>query len=91
MKKKHYKFQVSHTTLEDPADPDPGSGAFLTPRSGMGYFRIPFPKPIFLRAYCQLFWQKVLQLFVDLLNFFLYHTYSKKKIEFFNICGYKKS
>ncbi len=32
--------------------PDPGSGAFLTPGSGIrnGFFRIPDPKPIFLRA-----------------------------------------
>jgi hypothetical protein len=35
------------------ADPDPGSGAFLPldPGSGMGFFRIPDPKPIFLRAW----------------------------------------
>jgi hypothetical protein len=32
------------------ADPDPGFGAFLTPGSGIGFFRIPDPKPIFLRA-----------------------------------------
>ena len=32
------------------ADPDPGSGAFLTPGSGIGFFRIPDPKPICLRA-----------------------------------------
>jgi hypothetical protein len=39
------------------ADPDPGSGAFLTPGSGIGFFRIPDlgsripdPKAIFLRA-----------------------------------------
>jgi hypothetical protein len=25
------------------ADPDPGSGAFLTPGSGIGFFRIPDP------------------------------------------------
>ncbi len=30
------------------ANPDPGSGAFLTPVSGIGFFRIP--DPIFLRA-----------------------------------------
>ena len=29
------------------ADPDPGSGAFLNPGSGIGFFRIPDPKPIF--------------------------------------------
>jgi hypothetical protein len=29
---------------------DPGSGAFLTPGSGIGYFRIPDRKPIFFRA-----------------------------------------
>jgi hypothetical protein len=40
------------------ADPDPGSGAFLTPGSGIqdpgsgiGFFRIPDPKTIFLRAF----------------------------------------
>jgi hypothetical protein len=39
------------------ADPDPGSGAFLTPGSGIqdpeyvfSGSRIPDPKPIFLRA-----------------------------------------
>ncbi len=30
---------------------DPGSGAFLTPGSGIGFFQIPDPKPLFLRAY----------------------------------------
>ncbi len=32
---------------------DPGSGAFLTPGlgSGIGFSRIPDPKPIFLRAW----------------------------------------
>jgi hypothetical protein len=25
------------------ADPDPGSGTFLTPGSGIGFFRIPDP------------------------------------------------
>jgi hypothetical protein len=30
------------------ADPDPGSGAFLT--HGKNVFRIPDPKPIYLRA-----------------------------------------
>jgi hypothetical protein len=29
---------------------DPGSGAFLTLGSGIGFFRIPDPKPIFLRT-----------------------------------------
>ncbi len=29
---------------------DPGSGAFLTPGSGIGFFRILDPRPIFLRA-----------------------------------------
>jgi hypothetical protein len=34
------------------ADPDPGSGAFLTPGSGIGFFRIPdlgsrIPNPYF--------------------------------------------
>jgi hypothetical protein len=30
-------------------DPDPGSGAFLTTGSGIGFFLIPDPKPILLR------------------------------------------
>jgi hypothetical protein len=29
------------------ADPDPGSGTFLTPGSGIGFFRIPDPTIIF--------------------------------------------
>jgi hypothetical protein len=32
------------------ADPDPGSGAFLTPGSEIGFFRIPDPKSILLRT-----------------------------------------
>ncbi len=32
------------------AYPDPGSGAFSTPRSGIGFSRIPDPNPIFFRA-----------------------------------------
>jgi hypothetical protein len=34
------------------ADPDSGSGAFVTPGYGIRnrFFRIPDPKPIFLRA-----------------------------------------
>ena len=32
------------------ADPDPGSGAFLTPGSVIGFFRISDPVLIFLRA-----------------------------------------
>jgi len=43
------------------ADPDPGSGSFLTPGSGIRnrFFsgsRIPDPKTIFLRAFWQFFW-----------------------------------
>jgi hypothetical protein len=30
------------------ADPDPGSGAFLPPGSGMNFFRIPDPRGMFL-------------------------------------------
>ncbi len=38
--------------LRSVADPDPGSGAFLTPGPGsvLGFFRIPDHKPISLRA-----------------------------------------
>jgi hypothetical protein len=53
-------YIVSPTGLEPSvADPDPGSGAFLTldpdPGSGIGFFpdpgsRIPDPNPIFFRA-----------------------------------------
>jgi hypothetical protein len=44
---------VSSTSV---ADPDPGFGAFLTPGSGIGFFRISYPgsKPIFLT----IFWVK---------------------------------
>ncbi len=40
------------------ADPDPGSGAFWTldPGSGIGFFRIPDPKTIFLWAFWHFFW-----------------------------------
>jgi hypothetical protein len=40
------------------ADPDPGSGAFLTldPGYGIGFFRIPDPKSIFLQW--SIFWSK---------------------------------
>ncbi len=45
------------------ADPDPGSGAYLTPDpgSGVGFFRIPDsdPKPIFWELEWQCFGQKV--------------------------------
>jgi hypothetical protein len=37
------------------ADPDPGSGAFLTPRFGKGFFRIPDPKPIFFESLMTIF------------------------------------
>ncbi len=47
-----------HFPKSSVADPDPGSGAFLTPGSGIRnrFFpdpgsRIPDPKPIFLRAW----------------------------------------
>jgi hypothetical protein len=30
------------------ADPDPGSGAFLPPGSGMNFFRIPDPAPFLM-------------------------------------------
>ncbi len=32
-----------YSLLTSVADPDPGSGAFLTPGSGIGFFRIPDP------------------------------------------------
>ncbi len=53
------KFCFSCLVSSSVADPDPGSGAFLTPGSGSGirnrFFpdpgsRIPDPKPIFSRA-----------------------------------------
>jgi hypothetical protein len=48
------------------ADPDPGSGAFFTPGSGIGFFRIldpgsriPDPKPmVFLRAWLKFLGKK---------------------------------
>ncbi len=45
-------FYLDRTVTEgvSVADPDPGSGAFLTldPRSGIDFFRMPDHKPIFL-------------------------------------------
>jgi hypothetical protein len=53
-----YSVQFSAIMRGRVADPDPGSGAFLTPGSGIlnRFFpdpgsRIPDPKPIFLRTY----------------------------------------
>jgi hypothetical protein len=40
------EFVTIFRMAADAADPDPGSGAFLTPGS-----RIPDPKPIILRAW----------------------------------------
>jgi hypothetical protein len=58
-----YPFRISDPESKNSnkicsvADPDAGSGAFLTPGSGIGFFRIPDPgsripdpKPIHLRA-----------------------------------------
>ncbi len=42
---------VNAKVVTSVAEPDPGSGAFLTSGSGIGFFRIPDPKLIFLRAY----------------------------------------
>jgi hypothetical protein len=59
-KRKLYSFLWEVFLIGDGsvADPDPGSGAFLTPESGIRnrFFpdsgsRIPDPKPIYLRAY----------------------------------------
>ncbi len=45
-------FHIFLLVFTSVADPDPGSGAFLPldPGSGIGFFRFPDPKPIFLRA-----------------------------------------
>jgi hypothetical protein len=50
------------------ADPDPGSGAFLTPGSGMGKVRIRIRDPdptriIFPRAQKPFFWVKILKFY----------------------------
>ncbi len=61
-----YRLEISYASFlmanHSVADPDPGSGAFLAPGSGIRnrFFpdpgsRIPDPKPIFLRAYWQFF------------------------------------
>jgi len=34
-------MRIRHPAFFSVADPDPGSGALLTPGSGMGLFRIP--------------------------------------------------
>jgi hypothetical protein len=54
-------LHIIHILFSHPfsgVDPDPGSGAFLTPGSGIGFFRIPDPKPIF-------FHPSLLLLFLD--------------------------
>ncbi len=43
-------------------NPDPGSGLFFIPESGMSFFRISDRKPIFLRAWEQIFWLKLFKL-----------------------------
>jgi hypothetical protein len=48
---KHPGSATLHKGTGSVADPDPGSGAFLTPGSGIGFFQIPDPKLIFLRAW----------------------------------------
>ncbi len=40
-------FLLTFSIIFSVADPDPGSCAFLTPGSGIGFFRIPDSKPIF--------------------------------------------
>jgi hypothetical protein len=58
--KKKLKFFLDQTSV---ADPDPGSGAFLTPGSGMGFFRIPdlgsrIPRPYFEEFFDNFFGKK---------------------------------
>jgi hypothetical protein len=72
------------------ADPDPGSGASLAsgPESGKGFFRIPDPKHIFLRASDSFLDKKFYNSLKIGSNFFLQHF--ENKIFFCDICGYKK-
>ncbi len=44
------RFQIITVSKCFDSVTDPGSGAFLTPGSGIGFFRIPDLNPIFLRA-----------------------------------------
>ncbi len=58
------------------ADPDPGSGAFLTPGTGMGFFRIPdlgsrIPRPYFEELFDKFFGKKFYNSLKIGPNFFL--------------------
>ncbi len=49
---------TEHTLLLSVADPDPGSGAFLTPGSGMGFFPDPGSQDHILKSFDNFFGKK---------------------------------
>ncbi len=88
--------KTSLKLLSSVADPDPGSGAFLTLDPGYRkFFLIPdlgsrIPNPIFFIA-CDIFWVKstvILSVLAKKITF----TCSKIKLfTIYDICGYKKN
>jgi hypothetical protein len=74
---------------------DPGSGAFLTPGSGIGFFRIPdlgsrIPNPYFWELIDNFLGKKFHNSLKIGPNFFLQHI-KLKYVQFCEICGYIKS
>jgi hypothetical protein len=56
----HHRLPPASMVADSVADPDPGSGAFLTPGSGIGFFRIldlGSQTPIF-ESLVTIFWVK---------------------------------
>ncbi len=76
------------------ADPDPGSGAFLTldqdPGSGIGFFRIPDPNPIFLELSDKFLGKKFYNSLKTGLIFFLQHLKNKILFNFVKFVVTKK-
>jgi hypothetical protein len=84
------------------ADPDPGSGAFLTPGSGIrnGFFPDPgsrisdpgsrMPRPYFEELFDNFFGKKFYNSLKIGPNFFLYHFKTKIIYNFVKFCGYIK-
>jgi hypothetical protein len=84
---------VGSVLVTSVADPDPGSGAFwpLDPGSGMGFFRIPDPNPIFLESLVTIFWVKSFKILWKLAQiFFLQHFKNKIIYNFVKFVGIKK-
>ncbi len=77
------------------ADPDPGSGAFLTPGSGIrnGFFPNPgsrIPRPYFEELFDNFFGKKFYKSLKIGPNFFLWRFKTKIIYNFVKFCGYIK-